>query len=215
MTCFPTPPYLGRKHSKLGKAPLGTALADTRGAFSLFGRIPHLRTLPCNRKLGSGSPKKQGGVLFGVRRSMKRITYRKYTDEDLGVSAEDLMQALSDFFLQSGYQDPYSSWQAFDPNAMEELLRQIQQALESGDLFPDDQRQEMLDRLMRMSGDELNQLMRNLADKLRSEGFIQFDGDLRGATSATGPGQAEAPREREQVYFEVTDKSLDFLASAP
>lgn len=150
-------------------------------------------------------------MLFGVRRSMKRITYRKYTDEDLGVSAEDLMQALSDFFLQSGYQDPYSSWHSFDPNAMEELLRQIQQALESGDLFADDQRQEMLDRLMRMSGDELNQLMRNLAEKLRSEGFIQFDGDLRGATSATGPGQAAAPREGEQVQFEVTDKSLDFL----
>ncbi len=145
------------------------------------------------------------------RHGMKRITYRKYTDEDLGISAEDLMQALSDFFLQSGYQDPYSSWYSFDPNAMEELLRQIQQALESGDLFPDDQRQEMLDRLMNMSPDELNQLLRNLAEKLRQEGFIQFDGNLQEPASAVGQGRAEDPGESPEIRFEVTDKSLDFL----
>lgn len=142
---------------------------------------------------------------------MKRITYRKYTDEDMGISAEDLMQALSDFFLQSGYQDPYSTWQSFDPNAMEELLRQIQQALESGDLFPDDQRQEMLERLMSMSPDEISQLLRTLAEKLRQEGFIQYDGDLQDPASALGKGQVGEPRERQEVHFEVTDKSLDFL----
>ncbi len=142
---------------------------------------------------------------------MKRITYRKYTDEDLGISAEDLMQALSDFFLQSGYQDPYSNWHSFDPNAMEELLRQIQQALESGDLFPDDQRQELLDRLMGMSQEELNQLLRTLADKLRQEGFIQFDGDIQDPSGTAGKGRTDEANQGPDVQFEVTDKSLDFL----
>lgn len=142
---------------------------------------------------------------------MKRITYRKYTDEDLGISAEDLMQALSDFFLQSGYQDPYSNWHSFDPNAMQELMRRIQEALESGELFPDDQRQEMLDQLRKMSAEELEQLLGNLAQKLRAEGYIQYDGDLKQASTTTGPGHAEEPGERPDVRFEVTDKSLDFL----
>jgi Ca-activated chloride channel family protein len=142
---------------------------------------------------------------------MKRITYRKYTGEDFGIDAEDLMQALSDFFLQSGYQDPYSMWQQFDPNAMEELLRQIQQALESGDLFPDDQRQEMLDRLLRMSPEELNQLLRNLAQKLADEGYINLQMEQVDPGNPQGPGRAEAPSEQQQVRFEVTDKSLDFL----
>jgi Ca-activated chloride channel family protein len=142
---------------------------------------------------------------------MKRITYRKYTGEDFGIDAEDLMQALSDFFLQSGYQDPYSMWQQFDPNAMEELLRQIQQALESGDLFPDDQRQEMLDRLLRMTPEELNQLLRNLAQKLADEGYINVQTEQVDPGNPEGPGRAEAPSEQQQVRFEVTDKSLDFL----
>jgi Ca-activated chloride channel homolog len=142
---------------------------------------------------------------------MKRITYRKYTGEDFGIDAEDLMQALSDFLLQSGYQDPYSMWQQFDPNAMEELLRQIQQALESGDLFPDDQRQEMLDRLLRMTPEELNQLLRNLAQKLADEGYINVQTEQVDPGNPEGPGRAEAPSEQQQMRFEVTDKSLDFL----
>ena len=32
-----------------------------------------------------------------------KINYSKYTGEDFGISAEDLLQALSDFLLQSGF----------------------------------------------------------------------------------------------------------------
>jgi Ca-activated chloride channel family protein len=142
---------------------------------------------------------------------MKRIIYRKYTGEDFGIDAEDLLQALSDFFLQSGYQDPYSMWQQFDPNAMEELLRQIQQALESGDLFPDDQRQEMLERLLRMSPEERNQLLRNLAQKLADEGYIHIQSERIDPGNPQGPGRTDSPSEAQQLRFEVTDKSLDFL----
>ena len=34
---------------------------------------------------------------------MKRINYGKYTGEDFGIDAEDLMRALADFLLQSGF----------------------------------------------------------------------------------------------------------------
>lgn len=142
---------------------------------------------------------------------MKRITYRKYTGEDFGIDAEDLMRALSDFFLQSGYQDPYSSWEEFDPNAMDELLRRIRDALESGEMFPGDERQEMMERFLRMSPGELDQLLRELARKLAEEGFIRFDGDEDSPESASSPGSAAGPSGKGAPRFEVTDKSLDFL----
>ena len=46
---------------------------------------------------------------------MKRIRYTKFTG-DLASSfgLEDLMQALSDFLLDSGFQDPYANFQEFD-----------------------------------------------------------------------------------------------------
>ena len=63
---------------------------------------------------------------------MKRIIYSRYTGEDLGVSAEDLMRALSDFFLESGFQSQYYGFQEFDPNSLEALKQAIERALESG-----------------------------------------------------------------------------------
>jgi Ca-activated chloride channel family protein len=44
---------------------------------------------------------------------MKWIRYSRYTGDDFGLSAEDLLKALSDFFLQSGFQNQYmgfSEW---------------------------------------------------------------------------------------------------------
>ena len=35
-----------------------------------------------------------------------KIKYSKYTGEDFGINAEDLLQALIDFLLQSGFNTP-------------------------------------------------------------------------------------------------------------
>ena len=65
---------------------------------------------------------------------MKRITYSKFTGDDFGISSEDLMRALSEFLLQSGFQSQFgfSEW---DQNSLEELRRAIEEALERGELF--------------------------------------------------------------------------------
>ena len=34
---------------------------------------------------------------------MKSVKYSRYTGDDLGISAEDLLRALSDYFLRSGF----------------------------------------------------------------------------------------------------------------
>ena len=60
---------------------------------------------------------------------MKWVRFSKYTGEDLGIDAEDLMRALSDFFLNSGFNNPYSGFSEFNPNSLEDLKRAIQEAL--------------------------------------------------------------------------------------
>ena len=66
---------------------------------------------------------------------MRRISYSKYSEEDLGIEMEDLLRALSDYFLQSGYQDPYLQFSEMNQHTLEELKDAIERALASGDLF--------------------------------------------------------------------------------
>src|ERR1700676_243270 len=121
---------------------------------------------------------------------MKWIRFSKYTGDDFGIDASDLMQALADFFLQSGFNNPYMQFQEWNQQTLEDLKRAVQEALESGQLFPDDQ---------------MHQLLENLVQKLAAEGHISTDQDAE-----TTPGQGGGQGREGQARFEVTDKSLDF-----
>ncbi len=133
---------------------------------------------------------------------MRSVRYGKYIPEDLGVSAEDLMKALSDLFLKSGFESQFG-FNQFDPNSLEALKEAIEQALRSGELFPEDQRQEMLESLEQMSREELEQLLERLIRKLMDEGYLN--------TQEPNGQQGGAGQSGSQTRFEVTDKALDFL----
>jgi Ca-activated chloride channel family protein len=137
---------------------------------------------------------------------MKWVKFSKYTGDDFGIDANDLMQALADFFLQSGFNNPYMQFSEWNQQSLEDLKRAIQDALEGGQMFPNDQMQQMLEKLAAMSPEQLDQLLENLVQKLADEGHISVDQD---AESETGQGGAQGPDS--QARFEVTDKSLDFL----
>ena len=132
---------------------------------------------------------------------MKWIKYSKYTGEDFGINAEDLLQALSDFLLQSGFND--MGWH--EPT-LEDLKEAIQRALEEGKLFPDDAMQEMMERLRNMTPEQLGELLESLVQKMVDEGQITIEDPARQPAAGTA-GQAPDTK----VKFEVTDKSLDFL----
>jgi Ca-activated chloride channel homolog len=136
---------------------------------------------------------------------MKWVKFSKYTGDDFGIDANDLMQALSDFFLQSGFNNPYMQFQEWNQQSLDDLKRAIQEALENGQLFPDDQMRQMLEKLAAMSPEQLEQLLENLVRKLADEGLIS----TQQADDAEGSGKGQG-REG-QARFEVTDKSLDFL----
>jgi Ca-activated chloride channel family protein len=137
---------------------------------------------------------------------MKWIKFSKYTGDDFGIDANDLMQALADFFLQSGFNNPWMQFQEWNQQTLEDLKRAIQEALENGQLFPDDQMQQMLEKLSAMSPEQLDQLLENLVQKLADEGHISTEPDAEST-----PGQGAGQGKDGQARFEVTDKSLDFL----
>jgi Ca-activated chloride channel family protein len=137
---------------------------------------------------------------------VKWVRFSKYTGEDLGIDAQDLMQALADFFLQSGFNSPYTQFSEWNQHTLEDLKRAIQQALENGDVFSDDRMQEMMDKLASMTPEQMDQLLENLVQKLADEGHISLD---RQAEQQQGTGGGIG--KEGEVRFEVTDKSLDFL----
>ncbi len=61
---------------------------------------------------------------------MKRIRYTKFTgDLSSSFGLEDLMQALSDFLLDSGFQDPYASFHDFNNQTMENLRDTLRETI--------------------------------------------------------------------------------------
>jgi Ca-activated chloride channel homolog len=137
---------------------------------------------------------------------MKRVRYTKYNGSPASeMSMEDLLQALANFLLDSGYQDPFSRFAELDgDHTMENLREALRQALEAGDLF-DENLQKKIDE-MAESG-ELDELIEQLIERMEQENYISSAGNPSQASSIQGrAGQAEGP-----VRFEVTDKSLDFL----
>src|ERR1017187_7900505 len=111
---------------------------------------------------------------------MKWVRFSKYEASDFGIDAQDLMKALADFFLNSGFSSPYSPYSEWNPNTLEALKQGIREALESGQLFPPDSRSEMLERLAAMSPEQLDELLDNLIRMLMEEGHISLDGQIDG-----------------------------------
>src|SRR5215831_7798344 len=136
-----------------------------------------------------------------------KIRYSKYTGDDLGISAEDLLKALSDFLLESGFNTQYMPFSEWDQHTLEDLKNAIQQALEQGKLFDQESLQEMMERLQNMSPEQMDKLLENLIQKMVDEGQITIEEPSDRPASAPGVGSGKDTK----VKFEVTDKSLDFL----
>ena len=120
---------------------------------------------------------------------------------------EDLLRALSDYFLQSGYEDPYLQFSEMNQQTLEELKQAIERALEGGELFNPDQLEQMRERLQQLSAKQREQLIERLVKKLEEAGYINTDGPPPESPSA--PGSDGGPET--QMQFEVTDKAIDFL----
>ncbi len=104
---------------------------------------------------------------------MKRIRYSKYVPDPAGdLSMEDLLSALSDYLLQSGFNDNFWYELPEGEQTLDELRRAIEQALLDGETFDE----EMRDRLQQMQMDgELEDLIEKLIERLQQEDYISID----------------------------------------
>jgi Ca-activated chloride channel family protein len=134
------------------------------------------------------------------------IKYSRYTGEDFGISVEDLLRALSDFFLESGFQSRLQ-FSEMNQHTLEELKQAIQRALESGELFNSDQMERMMEQLGQMTPEQLDQMLERLAQKLVDEGYLTSEEQEQPNEAQQG---GVGPAER-NIKVEITDKSLDFL----
>lgn len=137
---------------------------------------------------------------------MKRIRYSKYVPDPAGeMSMEDLLSALSDYLLQSGFQD-YMDYNSPDgEQTLEELRRAIERALMEGDLLDE----EMRERLQELQAEgRLDELLDQLIERMQQEDYITIDGPHDPSRQSSVGGQVGQPQ---QAKFEITDKGLDFL----
>ena len=133
---------------------------------------------------------------------MKRVRYTKFTgDLADGIDLEDLLKALSDYLLDSGYYDPYARFQDLD-HTMANLREALRRVLEQGDFFDESMRQK-LDQLSAES--KLDELIDRIIERMEQQNYIS-SGPTRPGNMDGQVGNMEG-----EVRFEVTDKSLDFL----
>ncbi len=104
---------------------------------------------------------------------MKRIRYSKYVPDPAGeMSMEDLLSALSDYLLQSGFQE--SMWYELPEGeqTLDELKRAIEQALLNGEMFDENLREQI--EQMQMDG-QLDELIEKLIERMQQEDYISID----------------------------------------
>jgi Ca-activated chloride channel family protein len=137
---------------------------------------------------------------------MKRVRYSKYVPDPAGeMSMEDLLSALSDYLLQSGFQNYMFYEMPEGDQSLDALRRAIEQALMDSDLFDEELRERL--QQMQMEG-KLDELIEKLIERMEQEDFISIEDPPDPSQPSSAGGQMG---EGQQAKFEITDKSLDFL----
>jgi len=139
---------------------------------------------------------------------MKFIKYKKYVPEPASeMSMEDLLGALSDYLLQSGFQQQYMNYYDMgDPQqSLEDLKQAIAEAMLNSDLLD----QAMREQVESMTTEEFEQIIEQLIDRMQQEEYISIDQPHDPARQSSAGGQVG--ESQAQAKFEITDKGLDFL----
>src|ERR1700692_3134242 len=137
----------------------------------------------------------------------KRIRSSKFIPDAAGeMSMEDLLSALSDYLLRSGFQSDMWYEMPQGEQTLDDLRRAIEQALMEGDQFAEDMRE----RLQQMAADgELDELIEKLSERMQQEDYISID-QPPDPSRPSGIG-GQLGENQQQAKFEITDKSLDSL----
>lgn len=170
---------------------------------------------------------------------MRFTKYSKWTGQSWDdISLEELMEALTDHLLRSGFEDQFRNqsrrWQngwddddfdKVDPqDALEQLRQAIKQALRDSGLLDQEQYNQLFDEQGNARDHRLDELIDKLIQRLLQEGYLAAQGDQEAIDGLFGNGQGERAKQQPQtgkgetgefnkpnIKFEVTDKGIDFL----
>jgi Ca-activated chloride channel family protein len=154
---------------------------------------------------------------------MKYTKYSRYAPSAADdIDLDELMSRLSDFLLQSGFENQYGIYE-MDPQRsrermMDELREAILRALQEGDLVPPELMEKLLENPDLSQNQELREMIDQIMQRMENEGFIsrtdQGNGQpaqITGPPSETPGGQVGDAAPTSEARFEITDKALDFL----
>ena len=133
---------------------------------------------------------------------MAFIRYHRYQGElwdDLDL--EELVDELSDFFLQSGFGQGVEEWNEDDLQALHDA---ILDALTRRGLLSDEDLQKLVS-----DQDALDQFLQKTVERLVREGYLRTS-EGRPFEDPTGSGGGAGPA-GPPVKFELTEKTVDFL----
>ena len=147
---------------------------------------------------------------------MKYIRYTRYTGEAADeIDLQELMNRLSNFLLQSGYESQYGFYemgQESQERLMEQLRQAILRALEEGDLLPPELMEELLANPDVSKNEKLRELIDQLIERLAQEGYISPQPpQVTPPPEQTPGGQIGREQPQPEARFEITDKAIDFL----
>jgi Ca-activated chloride channel family protein len=149
---------------------------------------------------------------------MKYTKYSRYSpDAADDIDLQELMSRMSDFFLQSGFDNQYGIYEMDLERSreqhMEQLREAILRALEEGDLVPPELMEQMLQNPDLSQNKELKDLIDQIIQRMEEEGYItqQQSARVTPPPSETPGGQAGMEGPKVEARFEITDKALDFL----
>ena len=92
------------------------------------------------------------------------------------LSAEDLLQMLQDFLLDSGFYNQFQSVYEMDPEkTMDQLHQALLEALREQGKIPDEMLQQMLQNWEDYQNSELAEKINKLLERLAEEGYVSVE----------------------------------------
>jgi Ca-activated chloride channel homolog len=135
--------------------------------------------------------------------------YSKWIGSPLdGLSLEELLEALSEFLLESGFR--YGFQDVSSPHNLDALRQAILERLVEMGRIPESLLEQWLEDRTQGDAKKLEELIDQVIRQLMEEGWIQTDAQNQPtAFNQEGQGVEEDPVG--SARFELTDKSIDFL----